>query len=131
MSNRFQPIDFKDIDELFNYLPYQQLQILRALRELVLEHLPEVEEKLSYNVPLYAIKKNICYLWPASIPWGGKIEGIQIGFTQGHLLDHGAYLQIRKRKYVRSKDITRLTEKDYAMLSDLLQQAYEMIDNTN
>lgn len=126
MSNRFQSLDFKDIDDLFNHLPDQELQILRALRELVLEQLPEVQEKLKYNVPFYTVKKNICYLWPASVPWGGKIQGVQIGFTRGHLLDHDAYLQSGKRKYVRSKDLIRLTEEDYEILSDLLQQAYKI-----
>lgn len=126
MSNRFQPIDFKDIDDLFNHLPQPEFQLLKALRELVLQQLPEAHEKISYNVPFYAMKKNICYLWPASIPWGGKIKGVQIGFTQGHQLDHGGYLQAGKRKYVRTKDLLRLTEKDYELISDLLQQAYEL-----
>lgn len=84
--NRFQPIDFQDLDDLFEFIPDEELQLVKVLRNLVYDCIPEVQEKLSYNVPFFRLKRNICFIWPGSVPWGGTFEGVQFGFMQGHLL---------------------------------------------
>jgi hypothetical protein len=127
--NLFQPIDFQDLDDLYAFLPEEELRIVKLLRNLVYECLPEVKEKLSYNVPFFRLKKTICFIWPGSVPWGGTFKGVQFGFTRGHLLAHGGYLEAGKRKYVRTKTFQNSSDIDVETLRALLYEAGE-IDNT-
>lgn len=124
--NRFQSIDFQDLDDLFEFLPEDELRIVKLLRNLVYECIPEVKEKLSYNVPFFSLKKTICFIWPGSVPWGGTFEGVQFGFSQGHLLSHHGYLQAGKRKYVRTKTFKNTKDIDFDRLRTLLYEASEL-----
>jgi hypothetical protein len=50
--------------------------------------MPDSKEKLAYNVPFYYRHSKICYIWPASIPWGKVSSGVGIGFCKSaSLLD--------------------------------------------
>ena len=125
--NKFQPVDFQDLDDLFSFLPEHELKIVEALRGLVYECIPQVKEKLSYNVPFFRAHKTICFIWPGSVPWGGTFEGVQFGFTYGHLLtDENGYLAAGKRKYVRTKTFKSLKEIDFDQLRSLLFEAAEI-----
>ena len=121
--NKFQPIDFQDLDDLYAYLPEHELQMVKALRKLVYDCIPEIKEKLSYNVPFFRMRKNICFIWPGSVPWGGTFEGVQFGFTRGHLLADQSYLDAGKRKYVRTRTYQSLAEIDFEVLRELLFEA--------
>ncbi len=122
--NRFQPVDFKDLDDLYAFLPEHELKMVKALRALVYECIPEVKEKLSYNVPFFRLHRNICFIWPGSVPWGGTFEGVQFGFTKGHLLaDEEGYLDAGKRKYVRTRTYGSLAEIDFEKLRLFLFEA--------
>lgn len=121
--NRFQPVDFQDLDDLYEFLPENELRLVKTLRNLVYECIPEVKEKLSYNVAFFRLKKTICFIWPGSVPWGGTFEGVQFGFTQGHLLSHDGYLEAGKKKYVRTKTYKQLRETDLEKLRNLLFEA--------
>jgi hypothetical protein len=125
--NKFQSVDFQDLDDLFEFLPHDESAIVKVLRNLVYDCIPEVKEKLSYNVPFFKVRKNICFIWPGSVPWGGTFEGVQFGFTSGHLLtDEGGYLEAGKRKYVRTKVFKSLQEIDFEKLRLLLFEALEV-----
>ena len=126
--NKFQPIDFQDLDDLYAYLPEHELKMVKGLRALVYECMPEVKEKLSYNVPFFRLRKTICFIWPGSVPWGGTFEGVQFGFTKGHLLsDDENYLDAGKRKYVRLRNFKAMSEIDFEKLRHLLFEA-QIID---
>tara|TARA_R110000796_G_scaffold96719_1_gene203064 strand:+ start:496637 stop:497032 length:396 start_codon:yes stop_codon:yes gene_type:complete len=125
--NKFQPVDFQDLDDLFAYLPENELKIVLALRGLVYECIPQVKEKLSYNVPFFRLRKTVCFIWPGAVPWGGTFEGVQFGFTYGHLLtDENGYLAAGKRKFVRTKTFKSLKEIDFDQLRILLFEAAEI-----
>lgn len=86
--NRFQPgIKFKTVDDFLEYLPDDELEVVVALRDLIFTCLPEVEEKLAYNVPFYYGSQRMFFIWPASIPWGKVKSGIRFGFTRDELPD--------------------------------------------
>ncbi len=122
--NKFQPVDFQDLDDLYAFLPEAELQLVNALRDLVYECIPEVKEKLSYNVPFFRVRKTICFIWPGSVPWGGTFEGVQFGFTKGHLiLDADQYLEAGTRKYVRTKTFQSLQAIDFENMRSLLYEA--------
>ena len=102
--NKIQKVNFNSVDEFLDYLPENELTIVEELRTQVFECIPHIKEKLSFNVPFYSIRKNICCIWPASIPWGNVPDhSVVLGFTQGHLLpDPYNALAAGKRKYVRT-----------------------------
>jgi len=125
--NKFQPIDFQDLDDLFAFLPEDELKMVKVLRQLVYDCIPEVKEKLSYNVPFFRVKKTICYIWPGSVPWGNSSPGkVSIGFNKGYLLEDDGYLEAGKKKVIKSKTFETLQEIDFEVLRILLFQAAEI-----
>lgn len=126
MANQFQPIDFQDLDDLFEFLPEEELRMVKVLRNFIYQCIPEISEKLSYNVPFFKLKRNICFIWPGSVPWGGTFEGVQFGFTSGHLLSDDGYLEAGKRKYVRTKTFKNPSEINFDKLQALLLEAVEI-----
>ena len=55
-------------DGLFESLPESERLTAMILRDLIKETLPEATEKLSWGAPFYSGRRNICFIWPASIP---------------------------------------------------------------
>lgn len=126
--NQFQPIKFRDIGEFLDYLPPDQLVITERLRELASECIPDVKEKLAYNVPFFYRHRRICFIWPAAVPWG-KVEkdGVQLGFCEGHLLkDDSDYLDKGNRKQVYWKVFHHLNEIDVDLIRSYLYEAVEI-----
>lgn len=123
--NKFQPFSFKTIDDFLEYLPEDELEIVQLLRELVFECIPEVKEKLSYNVPFYSKHKRICFIWPASVPWGNhKQKGVRLGFASGNLMnDDMGYLDKGERKQVYTKDFMAAKEIDVDIVRIYLFEA--------
>jgi hypothetical protein len=125
-KTKMQNVSFKSVEEFLDFLPEDELKITEVLRELITNCIPDVTEKLSYNVPYYKRKKNICFLWPASILWGKKktYEGVRFGFVNGHLLnDDINYLNKGDRKQVYWKDFTSVTKMDLEILKTYLLDA--------
>ncbi|MBX7205162.1 MAG: DUF1801 domain-containing protein [Bacteroidia bacterium] len=126
--NKFQPVNFTGLDDLFAFLPKNELDILKALRSLILECMPNVKEKLSYNVPYYSINKRICFIWPGSVPWGGTREGVLFGFTNAkQLTDEWNYLEWGERKTVGTKTYLNAVQvlNDTDIIKTLLFEAAE------
>ncbi len=125
---KMQDVSFRSYGECLDYIPHNEQILVERLDGLIRSTLPRVKRKLSYNVPFYHQNKNICYIWPGSVPWG-KVTflGVQVGFTSGHLLfDETNYLLAQNRKYVRTKQFTTLAEEDEDMLRYFLLQAEEL-----
>lgn len=126
-----QKVKFKTIDEFLEFLPEEELKITHYLMHIVKTTLPDLNEKLSYNVPYFSNNKNICFIWPASVLWGNKktYEGVRFGFTQGYLMrDELNYLEKGNRKQVYWKDFKLIEEIDVDILKTYLFEAIE-IDN--
>lgn len=123
-----QPIKFRSLDDFFCQLQGNEQAIVQDLRDIVLNSIPNVREKLSYNVPYYYRHQRICFIWPASVPWGNvKQNGVLFGFCQGHLLtDELAYLDRGNRKQVYTKTYTMPDEIDRTLLQAYLAEALEV-----
>ncbi|QTN38367.1 DUF1801 domain-containing protein [Cryomorphaceae bacterium] len=86
--NQFQPgIKFKTVEDFLDYLPEEELMVVEALRELIFDCLPGVEERLNYNAPFYFGHKRMFFIWPASLPWGKVDQGVRLGFSHADLPD--------------------------------------------
>jgi hypothetical protein len=126
--NRFQKISFQSVDEFLDYIPEVELSIVEELRDLINDCIPNVKEKLSFNVPFYSRNKTICCIWPASIPWGNVPEDtVVLGLTKGHLLeDPYNVLKSGTRKYVRTIEFDISEEIDSEMVRFYLFEALEL-----
>jgi len=115
---------------MLDYLPDAERRLVKVLRALVLDTIPEVTEKLSYNVPYYHRHQTICYIWPHSIPWGKvKPGGVKLGFSKGNLLnDDSGYLERESRKQVYTKTFFHETEIDPDLVRSFLYEAVELDD---
>lgn len=129
MANRFQPgISFKTVDDCLEYLPEHERVVVEALRELILEQIEGVKEKLSFNVPFYSRHQTICFIWPGAVPWGGTRAGVQLGFAKGLLLPDDGYLSKGNRKSVFIRTFYNRKDIDFGKVRQLLTEA-EIIDN--
>jgi uncharacterized protein YdhG (YjbR/CyaY superfamily) len=124
-KRKMQDVNFKSIEEFLEFIPKEERKIVEALRHLIFECIPDVEEKISYNVPYYRRSYNICYIWPPSITWDGfSHDGVQFGFTYGNLLqDEIGYLEKGKRKQVFWKSFHDVKEIDARIIQMYLLEA--------
>lgn len=125
---------FRNVDEVLDSIPEDELELCLHLRSLIHQTLPGITEKVAYNVIFYKLNKNICFTWPASITWGKRktYQGVRLGFTTGYRLqDSGDILDRGSRKQVYWIDLVSVEqlEKVKSRLVDLLQQA-EAIDQS-
>ncbi|MET0758915.1 MAG: DUF1801 domain-containing protein [Flavobacterium sp.] len=116
-----QGLEFKTTDEFLDYLPEEELEIVLFLRKIILDCIPDCKEKLAYNVPFYYRHSRICYIWPASIPWGKVEKGVAIGFCKGELLSDDTF---ETTKFASKQTFTSVKEIDAAILK---QQIYEAV----
>jgi hypothetical protein len=126
---KMQEVNFRSVEEFLDYLPEDELKITLRLREIVLDCIPNVKEKLAYQVPYYSLKKRICFIWPASVLWGKKqtYTGVRFGFTSGYLLnDPEGYLEKGNRKEVYWRDFQQVSEIDEDMLKAFIFQSVEI-----
>ncbi|MCB0662275.1 MAG: DUF1801 domain-containing protein [Saprospiraceae bacterium] len=122
---KMQSVSFDSIEEMLEFLPDDQFEIVQAFREFMFTTIPDIKEKLSYNVPYYKLHKNICFIWPGAVPWGKvTFEGAILGFTKGFLLtDETNYLKSENRKYVTTRKLLSKQDLDYEILENLVNEA--------
>ena len=126
MSN-IQPTKFKTVGEFMDFLPQNELNIVEHLRDLIFGELPDCKEKLAYNVPFYYQHSRICFIWPASVPWGGVDIGVALGFCKGYLLsDEVEYLEKKDQKEVRTKTFSSEKQIERDLLRSYLFEAREI-----
>ncbi len=116
-----QSVDFRNVRELLDFLPDDQLEIVERLREIIFKCLPEIEERLSFNVPFFKKHGDVFFIWPGAVPWGSKNwPGVEFGFSHGNLLaDRAQFLEHGQRKQVFSKRFFSVNE-----IPDDLLRAY-------
>lgn len=94
------------VQDFVSNLPTDERVIVTRLRSLILDIDPRIQEKLSYGVPYFYHHRRICFLWPASIPWGAKSNiatKVDFGFCYGNLLSNEQGLLLaegRRQVYV-------------------------------
>lgn len=129
MAGKMQNVDFDSVAEFLDFLPPDELKITEVLRSIVLECIPDCDEKLSFNVPFYSMRKNICFIWPTSILWGKKkkYEGVRLGFHQANLIDDPlGFIDMGGRKQVGYHDFLSLADIDRELLESYLFAAIEI-----
>lgn len=54
------------LSECLEFLPPVERALTEQLRDPLLAEAPELQERLSFNVPFYKVRKVICFRWPAT-----------------------------------------------------------------
>lgn len=118
-------LKFQSLVEFWEHLPENEQILVDVLRQITLETLPAgCKEKLTFNVPYYYGSKRICFIWPASVPWGGFSEGVMLGFSQGKkLADPDHYLTHGTNKQVFYKIFREVGEINEPAITALLKEA--------
>lgn len=125
-TQKMQNVSFSSVDEFLDFIPEEELQIVEALRSLIFHCIPEIKEKLSFNVPFYRRHRSLCFIWPASILWGKKksYDGVQFGFVHGHLMtDDIGYLDRGNRKQIFYRNFQSLKDIDVEIIKSYLYEA--------
>ena len=106
-----QDFKFNSYTEFYEYLTEEHQVMVNILKGLIQDNIPDIKEKLSWNVPFFYKEQNICYIWPGSVPWGKKThEGVTLGFTKGYLLPPNNLLEKENRKLIRAKSFCSTEE---------------------
>ena len=124
-------IRFATVDDFLEFLPDEEREIVDVLRELTLQSIPDVTEKLAYNVPYYYRHSRICFIWPAAVPWGNvKMDGVAFGFCHGNLIqDDSDFLEKGRRKQVYTKTYHRVSDIDAPLLRSFIEEAVSIDDS--
>ncbi|KAF0202601.1 MAG: hypothetical protein FD170_1775 [Bacteroidetes bacterium] len=113
--------------EFINYLDGEERLISLLLRDIVIETLPGIKEKMAYNVPFFSMNKRICYIWPSKIPWGGVKKGVHLGFCYGNRIeDKDGLLHAGTRKMIRTLHFNTVEDIEPQIIITFLKKAAEI-----
>ncbi|MCB0601330.1 MAG: DUF1801 domain-containing protein [Saprospiraceae bacterium] len=126
--NKFQTVSFRSIDEFLDYLPEDERAMVDLLRTTILRTIPQVHEKLAYNVPYYSNHRRICFIWPPSVEWGSyRQEGVMLGFSEGYrIADDLNFLDKGNRKQVYTHTYKSLDEIDPDVVTYYVWEAWQI-----
>lgn len=127
-----------DIDQMISNLPTHERVLVKRLRALVTECIPQATEKAYYDlgIPFYTKNRLICFIWPPSVVWEPNAndkkrmaKGVSLGFNQGNLMSNeDGVLLAEGRKQVYAMYFKKLDDIDEAQVRALLFEAL-MIDD--
>lgn len=127
-----------DIDQMIATLPRGEQALVRRLRALVTECIPQAREKMYEDMvmPFYTRNRMICFIWPPSAAWERnadlqkqKEKGVALGFNQGKLMaNEDGVLLAEGRKQVYMMYFRKVADLDENRLRALLFEA-AMIDD--
>jgi hypothetical protein len=126
-----------DVEQMIASLPRNELVLVKRLRALIIECIPQATEKAYYDLglPFYTRNRLICFIWPPSVVWESngkdgkrKAKGVTLGFNQGYLMSNeDGVLLSEGRKQVYAMYFKKLDDIDEAQVRALLFEA-AMID---
>jgi len=93
------------------------------LRGIILNEIPQIQEKLVYDIPFFYLKKRIFYFAP-------KKNGIDLGFCDGYLLSKHPILEVKDRSRVRTIFFQTINEINEEELIPLIHEAV-LVQNRN
>jgi hypothetical protein len=127
-KKKMQNVEFSTVEELLDWLPEEQVVVTEFLRKLVYECVPDISEKLSFNVPYFFRNRGLFFIWPGAVSWETSThDGVRFGFQHGNLLtDEIDYLDKGSRKQVYWKDFYGLQDVDAELLKSYIYEAVVM-----
>jgi Domain of unknown function (DU1801) len=113
-----------DIEEFLSNLPRNEQLVSRRLRSIILECDPRLDERLSYGVPYFFRRRRVCFIWPASAPYGTKDGKVSLGFCYGCLMSDGqGLLKMEGRTQVSIARFAHVAEINERTITELVLEA--------
>lgn len=116
---------------LEDFIESQETEIRSLLWQIsrtILNAHPKMKDKISFGIPMFGVKKEICYFGIIK-----KKKGIEIGFHRGYQMSNEqGILDQKKRQYIAGitfKDLNDFREKEVAF-NEILQEAI-ILDEIN
>ncbi len=124
-KRKMQNVSFKYVEEFYDFLPEEEYKVVDVLRKIIYNCIPDVTEKLAYNVPFFYRHKRMCFIWPPSVMWGNvRMKRIELGFVNGYLMDDEInYLEKGKRKQMYCRYFSDAKDIDIDLLKSYIFQA--------
>ena len=114
----------KDFDSFLDALHPDERAICLRIRGLLQHNFPELKETWAYGAPFYKGKKRICFLYPASLPYSGLAQGVNLGFNRANFLSNEqGLLQMGNRKEVAYIPILKEKDIQEALFLEILHEA--------
>lgn len=114
------------MDQVLSFIESQNQQqsaIMMTLHQLITAH-PKMQYKISYKIPVYSLKKWVCYFNPL------KKNGVEIVFMRAtELSNESGVLDFKKRKWMAGITYHSIDEIDEPVLNEILQEAF-LLDET-
>lgn len=105
-----------EVEAFIRQAPPALRRLLRELRSLVREELPEASEQIKWGRPVYTLHRIVCYLAAAE-------DHVRLGFYRGVELDDPAGLLEGDRKKLRHLKVRRPQDIRRRQFIRLLAQA--------
>lgn len=103
------------LDSFYENLTEPLRSYLLAIREFIIFHDSEINEKFKYKLPFfYYLNKPFCYLWKNK-----ATNAPYIGFSRGHLSDH-PLLETGNRTTIKILKLDIQEDIDYNILDEIL-----------
>ena len=113
-----------EVNEFIINLPKAERIIVSRLRDLLFEIEPRFREKLSYGVPYFSRNRRVCFLWPASAPFGPAKAKVSFGFCYANLLSNAQGLLLKEgRKQVYIARFSSVNEIDERLILEIIHEA--------
>ena len=113
-----------DVEAFIGDLPGDERVIVSMLRRLLLDTDPRFREKLSYGVPYFSRNRRVCFIWPASAPFGPKNSKASLGFCYGNLLSNSQGLLLGEaRKQVFTVSFSSIKQIDEPVILEIIKEA--------
>jgi len=104
------------VNAFINQQPTTLRHVLNALRIIILQVGPQIEETIKYNVPFYSYHGRLCFL-------NTRDGVVELGFCQGAFLSNEQGYLVGEGKEVRHARMKSLADIDQGAIQALLQEA--------
>ena len=104
------------VNAFIDQQPPTHRRVLNALRIIILQAGPQIEETIKYNIPFYSYHGRLCFL-------NTRDGVVELGFCQGAFLSNEQEYLVGEGKEVRHVRMKSLADIDQDALQVLLQEA--------
>lgn len=111
---------YKTVDDYIDSQNEEYIELILPVRNFICCKFPELEERISYNVPFYYLNGPLCYISPNK-------EGIYLGFTNGFKINEFPYdLVAEGRKQIKIFKIPFNHSINFDILEEIMRFAIQL-----
>lgn len=114
------------MEEVLNFINRHenenQRQLMMYLHQIIINY-PNITAKISYKIPFYRYKRQLCYLNPV------KFDAVELAFVYGNeLSNEQGLLKFNNRKQIAGITFQNIDSVPLQLLDEILQEAILLDD---